>query len=951
MSSSGQFIFGLFPPALRRWRFASRSPSRSERSWPPSTRDAIVSTFLLGIVAFGASPIPPQLIHPADGASFDLGDYIAVTVDPSGLAGTIERVEFFIDETLVGTDHRAPFSHVLTDLATGAYEVHAVAYDASDDPTPTASSALTVSGSVATGFRNSDRDVLPDWFEILLIDANLGDALNEPKDVYAGDDFDQDGVSNYYEYAFALDGADASASRPLSFGDSARASGPDWANLDLGVRRDDPALAYRIRLGSDLATWKTTEFAYDDQTDTWTSARPDQIVVSDWQPTAMGDGLLSLASGPDYADTSSLFVQAGLGSDLRFLPRWFSNGTLPVTVFYDASQPLGSRWTTDYDKNDWIGKGTRYFVNAIGGSDITGDGSTATPWASIAHAVTQVASGDVIEIASGRYGPVVIPAWAHISLVAEDGATVILGDLLTEADITWGAQSGAYQTATSASGKINGFTDLTQSRNGYPAVARQVADTIAGDVRKAQGYPAFVTGTSQFSAVDGRDLSGLANTELLIWTDDSASPAAFESGGSLYMEGLILAGGHISTNMSSTLVLENCWYLGGVANLVSCRSDSIISNCCIRGASVDDVVEYYADASYAELNSVIDHSGEGKSDDASTTHDYACGVRLGCIYEGRRAVHDISYYPGLIVECMLSTWDDFGQPPLMTGSNYWIQNLSFDAATGSRDISGGDDVYLIDEEPADYDIALTSSAKAIAIDSFNLHGDTPAPMADISTMSPLVWYEASSLVSAANKVTAWNDLSGNEVHLSNEGTEPILETVNDRDVAHMFPGEAMVAASTGLGSAINASQAFTVHAIVNLDELNTRGMISIGSYDNGLDMYLLVKNGTTLLTVKLKSGGSQTSQVNADIRARNWAHVCITHAGNTFSVYTDRDLSAGTNSTPLTFEDGLQVNRRGLSSTNGTAAYAELAVWDRALTATEITMLRQRAILLYGARR
>ena len=30
---------------------------------------------------------------------------------------------------------------------------------------------------------------------------------------------------------------------------------------------------------------------------------------------------------------------------------------------------------------------------------------------------------------------------------------------------------------------------------------------------------------------------------------------------------------------------------------------------------------------------------------------------------------------------------------------------------------------------------------------------------------------------------------------------------------------------------------------------------------------------------------------------------------------------------------------------------AELAVWDRALSSTEIAMLRQRAILLYGARR
>ncbi|MFW6153667.1 MAG: right-handed parallel beta-helix repeat-containing protein [Planctomycetota bacterium] len=49
--------------------------------------------------------------------------------------------------------------------------------------------------------------------------------------------------------------------------------------------------------------------------------------------------------------------------------------------------------------------GATYYLDAVNGSDTTGDGSAAAPWQSLAKVFTTITGGDTVVLASGNYGP------------------------------------------------------------------------------------------------------------------------------------------------------------------------------------------------------------------------------------------------------------------------------------------------------------------------------------------------------------------------------------------------------------------------------------------------------------------------------------------------------------------------------------------------------------------
>lgn len=641
-------------------------------------------------------------------------------------------------------------------------------------------------------------------------------------------------------------------------------------------------------------------------------------------------------------------LAAAVDTALAFLPQQFSNGTLPVALSYDAAQPIGARWTSDYDKTDWIGAGARHYVDAAAGSDANA-GTPALPWLTLAHALTTAASGDVIELAAGRYRPAAIPAWKDVSIIAASGARVVIGDLLTEAAITWGAPSAGYQTATLASGTIAGFTDLTQLRAGYPSVARQVADIAAGDVRKAQGYPAHAAGSNLLGAVDGRDLSGSADTDLLIWSAAATTPLTINVGANVYLEGVTLAGNQIGA-YGNRLVMEGVEFLGSRGQLISTGGDLIVSNSCMRGAAIGDVMDYTAAANFAELNSLIDHSGEGANDNCSTAHEYACGVRLGCTYEGKRPLHDIGEQPILIVDCTSTAWEEFGDVALRTGAPLWIQGLTLTSSTGAEQIAAEGETHIVDEAIGAYAATTNVNATLDAVSGGSDYADPVIAVADPSALAPLAFYDgndpASRIVSGSS-VTAWNDL-GASVDLSADiAGRAVTEATPGGRGAVYLPNVSM--AGTGVAAAINAAQAFTLHAFVDVEQLNGKGLITLGTNANGLDVYLNASGGAT---VKLKVGGATVLQLSIGITARRLAHFAVVCDGTQMTAYADRNRSSGAFSTTLAFADGIQVNRRGdgTSANRGTATYAEIALFAAAQDPATVATFRQRGIDLFGTR-
>ena len=87
---------------------------------------------------------PPtvSLDDPANGTSFNVGDSITLAASASDSDGSINRVEFFVDQNLIGQDNAAPFAATFNNAPTGSYTLTAVAFD--DVGAQATSNAVTI---------------------------------------------------------------------------------------------------------------------------------------------------------------------------------------------------------------------------------------------------------------------------------------------------------------------------------------------------------------------------------------------------------------------------------------------------------------------------------------------------------------------------------------------------------------------------------------------------------------------------------------------------------------------------------------------------------------------------------------------------------------------------------------------------------------------------------------
>lgn len=93
--------------------------------------------------------LPPtvSIISPASGASYTAPATIPITASASDADGTVTKVDFFANGTLIGTSTTSPYTFSWTNVAAGAYSLTAVATDNAGLQTTSSAVSVSVTGS------------------------------------------------------------------------------------------------------------------------------------------------------------------------------------------------------------------------------------------------------------------------------------------------------------------------------------------------------------------------------------------------------------------------------------------------------------------------------------------------------------------------------------------------------------------------------------------------------------------------------------------------------------------------------------------------------------------------------------------------------------------------------------------------------------------------------------
>jgi chitodextrinase len=95
------------------------------------------------------------ITSPTNGTNFDEGSNTTITVDVTDADGTVDLVEFFINQTRVGQDLTAPFSFDWLNLPVGTYTLFAIATDNDN--------GVTTSTNVTVTVTEPSTCTLPEW--------------------------------------------------------------------------------------------------------------------------------------------------------------------------------------------------------------------------------------------------------------------------------------------------------------------------------------------------------------------------------------------------------------------------------------------------------------------------------------------------------------------------------------------------------------------------------------------------------------------------------------------------------------------------------------------------------------------------------------------------------------------------------------------------------------------
>ncbi|MGA5195780.1 glycoside hydrolase family 48 protein [Streptomyces exfoliatus] len=104
-----------------------------------------------GTTCAGAHQPPVAVLtSPAPGSVYTVGDAVPLAATAAAAdSATVNKVEFYSDTTLLGTDTTAPFTHSATGLAAGAHSLYAKAYDTLGASAESAPVGITVAAGAA----------------------------------------------------------------------------------------------------------------------------------------------------------------------------------------------------------------------------------------------------------------------------------------------------------------------------------------------------------------------------------------------------------------------------------------------------------------------------------------------------------------------------------------------------------------------------------------------------------------------------------------------------------------------------------------------------------------------------------------------------------------------------------------------------------------------------------
>ncbi|MEM1326163.1 MAG: Ig-like domain-containing protein [Bacteroidota bacterium] len=132
--SNGSFTTGSNPTAYSTTFFAPQDLSNmSAGTYTIEARytDALNNTGSdIHTITVVSNQPPTQTVNGVgNGQVFPLGSNINITVNPSDVDGTIQKVDLFVDNQLFGTDVSAPYQFFVTGLSSGPHSIRAVTTD------------------------------------------------------------------------------------------------------------------------------------------------------------------------------------------------------------------------------------------------------------------------------------------------------------------------------------------------------------------------------------------------------------------------------------------------------------------------------------------------------------------------------------------------------------------------------------------------------------------------------------------------------------------------------------------------------------------------------------------------------------------------------------------------------------------------------------------------------
>ena len=291
----------------------------------------------------GNRPPSVSVINPSTNTVFQPGSNISVNVIASDLDGSIAKVDFYVDDDLVGTDTTEPYEYLWDNAQEGSYSIKAVAED--DAGAATVSSSVKVHVGVS---KLTELKLAPSSAEV-----SVGDTLQ-----YSASSYDQFGLPFDSNIVWSVSGGGCIDDNGLFT--AVYPGGP--FNISAQVDSIIKTVSINVVKPSSVCTGgpENGEYTYEVSGD---FENPSITFIPGYEGVGSGTVILYYSTNPD-----GVFPGVFVTPDKPFIVSGSEGQTL--YFYYTYSVPEGGQHNTANERHSVV-------VGTCGGSvggDITGDG-------------------------------------------------------------------------------------------------------------------------------------------------------------------------------------------------------------------------------------------------------------------------------------------------------------------------------------------------------------------------------------------------------------------------------------------------------------------------------------------------------------------------------------------------------------------------------------------------